>query len=155
MGLAKQWRHKISFAKPPVCKPPPPDTDEVFCPQPTPYLDSFLCTSQIQVFDATSLHNIFAETWLHKFSPFNWIGQGPAFYKIDPPPPITWDLQIFLYYDGAFCYNDWTFLLTPSGGLGISQGNWLTHQNLPSLTPVHFVGEGFGIGNPGTVDAQC
>jgi hypothetical protein len=155
MGLAKQWRNKISFAKPPVCKPPPPPWPQDLCPQTQSYINSFLCTSQIQVFDTTSLHNIFAETWMHATSPFHWDGQGPAFYKIDPPPPITWDLSIHLFYGFVPCYNNWTFVLTPSGGLGISAGNWDVHQNLPSLTPVHFVGEGFSVGNAGTVDAQC
>lgn len=155
MPTTKQWRHRISFAKPPVCKPPPPPVPEDLCPQVVPYLDSFLVTSQLKADDGVGIHALTAETWLHRTFGDHWEGTSPAFYFIDPPPPITWDLQIFMDWNSVPCYNGWTYILTPTPGTSVHVGFWEILQNIPSLVPVHFVGQQFAIGAPGSVDAQC
>jgi hypothetical protein len=149
----RNWRRKISMALPPVCKKPPNPLGA--CPGLEYYLDNFLVTSQIEIFQGGGLHSIFAETYLQRVGFGAWTGIGPAFYKIDPPPPIQWTVTILLDYNLLPCFNTWTYVLEDSPPTTVGIGSWDREQKLPSLTPDFFVQGILSIGTDGTIAAQA
>lgn len=149
----RNWKRRVSMATPGVCKPPPHPIG--VCPGLDYYLENFLMTSQIQIIQGGGFHALVAETWMHRVTFAQWFGTGPAFYLIDPPPPIIWNIQIQLDYNAIPCYNTWTYIVEDSPPTVVGVGSWDRLQELPSLTPGFFVDGELSIGTPGTIQGQA